>query len=68
MLDKMLKHVKSVIKKRDKLFRLNQSPKQFVKIVEEQQHLAILDEESQIPVLEQLPEEEVEKIETKVDY
>jgi hypothetical protein len=36
--------------------------------VEEQQHLAILDEESQIPVLEQLPEEEVEKIETKVDY
>ncbi len=51
-LEKMLKHVKSLIKRRDKLYKIDTSKQQILNLKEEQQPLETFDDGNQIPIID----------------
>ena len=56
-LEKMLKHVKSLIKRRDKLYKIT-----------EDQPLEIFEDGNQIPIIDQQFEDQFEKLHPRIDF
>ena len=66
-LEKMLKHVKSLIKRRDKLYKIETSQQQVPKNTEDQP-LEIFEDGNQIPIIDQQFEDQFEKFHPRIDF